>query len=475
MVYVITILSYLVFLFLFGLRFTKKLKKKEDFLVAGRTLTAPVLVGTLLATWIGSGDIFSVADLSYNHGYSSLIGSAGGWIGIIVAYFIAGRVRRFGQFTVPDILEARYNKWARVLATITTIIAYVTIVSYQFRGGGFVLNIITGGKINVDQGIIIVAIFVITYTLLAGMLSVAYLDIFNGILMIVAIFTAIPFLIHHVGGIEQIIANVTPRENPLLGNMTWVQAMGYFIPTLLLALGNGNMYQRFFSAKNENEAKKSVIGWIIGVVLLGIGLQSLAVIGSSYFKGLAAGEASQILVLVAHKGVPVVIGCLLLAAIVAIIISTANSFLLVPATNVVRDIYQRFINPDLSDKKMILFSRITVILLGVIAYSLISFFPRILDAAYAAYTIYGAGITPALLAVFFWKRATVKGGVSSIVGGMTVTIIWEVINKIQGQLPFNIPAVYPALLCSLFLLIAVSLLTPKPDPAKWKPFFKQES
>lgn len=471
MPYLITILVYLLVLFAFGLRIVRRLKKKEDFLVAGRSLTAPILVGTLLATWIGSGDIFSVSDLSYNHGYSSLIGSSGGWLGIIIVFFIAAKVRRFGQFTVPDILEARYNKWARILATITTIIAYVTIVSYQFRGGGWVLNIITEGKIQEKHAMALVAVFVITYTLLAGMLSVAYLDILNGIMMITAIFISVPFLIHHVGGLDTILANVTPRSHPILGNMTWIQAMGYFVPTLLLALGNGNMYQRFFSARDEKEAKKSVIGWIIGVILLGIALQSLAVVGSSYFKGLEAKEAGKIILLVAHKGVPVAVGCGLIAAVVAIIISTANSFLLVPATNVVRDIYQRFINPDLPDKKMILFSRLVVIVLGVISFSLISFFPRILDAAYAAYTVYGAGITPALIAVFFWKRATVPGGVLSILGGLSVTVIWEVINKLQGHLPFGVPAVYPALICSLVLLFGVSLLTPKPPTEKWKPFF----
>jgi len=473
MAYLLTIFAYLVLLFVIGLRLTKRLRKKEDFLVAGRTLTAPVLVGTLLASWIGSGDIFSVSDLSYNHGYSSLIGSSGGWLGIIIVFFIAGRVRRFGQFTVPDILEARYNKWARILATITTIIAYVTIVSYQFRGGGWVLNMITEGKLSTKNGIIIMAFFVITYTLLAGMISVAYLDIFNGIIMITGVFLALPFLIHHVGGISTIVSNVTPRSHPFLGNMTWVQAMGYFFPTLLLALGNSNMYQRFFSAKNEREAKKSVIGWVLGVILLGITLQSLAVVGSSYFKGLEATEAGKIILLVAHEGVPVVVGCALMAAIVAIIISTANSFLLVPATNVIRDIYMRFINPKLSDKKMILYSRLTVIVLGFISYSLIYFFPRILDAAYAAYTVYGAGITPALIAVFFWKRATVPGGVLSMLGGMATTIIWEIINKIQGHLPLGVPAIYPALICSLTLLIGVSLFTPKPSPDKWKHFFNR--
>lgn len=472
MAYLLTVFAYLFFLFFIGLRLARRLKSKEDFLVAGRTLTAPVLVGTLLATWIGSGDIFSVSDLSYNHGYSSLIGSAGGWLGIITVYFIAGRVRRFGQFTVPDILEVRYNKWARILATITTIIAYVTIVSYQFRGGGWVLNIITEGKVSTETGIIVVAIFVITYTLLAGMISVAYLDIFNGLIMIGGIFLALPFLIHHVGGMDTIVANVTPRRNLILGNMSLVQAMGYFVPTLLLALGNGNMYQRFFSARDEREAKKSVIGWVIGVILLGVTLQSLAVVGSSYFKGLGAGEAGKIILLVAHKGVPVAVGCALLAAIVAIIISTANSFLLVPATNVIRDIYQRFINPDLGDRRMILYSRFFVIILGLISYSLISFFPRILDAAYAAYTVYGAGITPALVAVFFWKRATVAGGVLSILGGMATTVIWEILNKVQGHLPLGVPAIYPALVCSLSLLIGVSLFSRPPSPEKWKSFFR---
>jgi len=471
MVYLTTILIYLIVLFVFGLRIVRRVKKKEDFLIAGRSLTAPVLVGTLLAAWIGSGDVFSVSDLSYNHGYSSLIGSSGGWLGIIIVFFIASRVRRFGQFTVPDILEARYNKWARVLATVTTIIAYITIVSYQFRGGGWVLNIITEGRIKETHAMAIVAAFVITYTLLAGMLSVAYLDVFNGILMIAAVFISVPFLIHHAGGLSTIAANVTPRSHPFLGNMSWIQAMGYFVPTLLLALGNANMYQRFFSARDEREAKKSVIGWVLGVIFLGVALQSLAVIGSSCFKGLEAEEAGKIIIYVAHQGVPLVVGCALIAAIVAIIISTANGFLLVPATNVIRDIYQRFINPDLPDRKMILLSRLTVIVLGLTSYALISFFPRILDAAYAAYTIYGAGITPALMAVFFWKRATVSGGVLSILGGMSVTVIWETANKLQGHQPFGIPAVYPALVCSLALLIGVSLITAKPAREKWQPFF----
>ena len=473
MYYFLSIAIYLIVLVTLGIRLAAKAKTQDDFMVAGRKLSAPVLVGTLLATWIGSGDIFSVADLSYHHGYSSLIGSAGGWLGIMIVYFIAGRVREFGQYTVPDILEARYNRWARLIATVTTIIASVTIVSYQFRGGGWVLNMISGDRISTDVAMIIVAVFVIVYTLLAGMISVAYMDVINGILIITGIFVALPFLIDTAGPIEKIVANVTPRKHSILGNMSWIKALGYFVPTFLLALGNGNMYQRFFSAKTPKEAKKAVIGWVTGVIILGIAIQSLAVIGSSYFKGLVAPDSGKILLYVAKEGVPLAAGCILFATIVAIIISTANSFLLVPATNVMRDIHQRFIQPDISDKKIVAYSRIVVVILGFCAYMLIEFFPRILDAAYAAYTIYGAGITPALAATFFWKRATPTAAVVSMSAGMGVTIIWEIVNKIHGALPLGVPAVYPALISSVILLVFLSLIQARPDEKKWQHFFKK--
>lgn len=453
----IVILAYLIALLFVAIPLKKRIKNRTDFLVAGRTLKSKILVATLLATWIGSGALFGVSDLSYNHGFSSLFGSAGGWAGIIVIYFIVARIRRLRQFTVPDILEIRYNRWARLLATITTIIAYVTIVSYQFRGGGMVIQMMWGETISIQGAMLIMAAFVVVYTLVGGMYSVAYIDVFNGILMICGIFIALPFLIHRGGGISMISANATPRAHSILGNMTWIQAMGYFTPTFILALGNATMYQSFFSASDEKEAKRAVAGWIIGVVILGIALQSLAVIGSSIFKGLTTDESSRIILLVAHQGVPPVIGCLLMASIMAVLISTANSFLLVPATNIMRDIMHRFLYPKMSDRAMVLGSRISVVFLGLCAYGLVGFFPRILNAAYAAYTVYGASITPSLMAAFFWKRATSLASVLSITGGMLVTIGWEIATRVMHVRPCGLPAIYPALTVSLFLLVGISL------------------
>jgi SSS family solute:Na+ symporter len=463
MIYFWSILIYLLILIGVGAIRSRRVKTQTDFMVAGRKLSAPVLVGTLLATWIGSGSIIASAGLSYRKGFSALWFDAGVWVAIIVLYFIAGRARKLAQFTVPDILEMRYNQTARILGSITTIIAYTAIVSYQFKAGGMVLNMVVG--IPVEQGIIITALFVIAYTALAGMISVAYTDVVNGVVLLLGLVIAFPFLLKLAGGWGTMTATLSPDRFQVLGTMTIWEALGYSLPTMLLLLGESNMYQRFFSAKDEKAARVSVVGWISGTIFVETLIVVLAIIGSSIF--LDINPESVILHSVRH-GLSPVIGCVLLAAIVAVIVSTADSFLLVPSTNIMRDIYQRFINPNVSQRKMVLYSRIVVILLGIVAFVQVRFFTTVLAMALYAYTMYGVGITPATLAAFFWKRATPTGGVCSIASGMATTIIWELLKK-----PFDVPTVYPALILSVSSLIIISLLTAKPKEEKVRPFFQK--
>jgi len=463
MVYFWTIIAYLLLLIAVGAYRSTRVKTQDDFMVAGRRLSARVLVGTLLATWIGSGSIIAGAGLAYDKGFSALWFDAGVWIAIIILYLIAGRARKLAQYTVPDILEIRYNKYARVLGTIVTVVAYTAIVSYQFRAGGMVLNLITG--ISVDYGIIITAAFVIGYTVLAGMISVAYTDVVNGIIMIIGLFLALPFLINDAGGLSEIVKRLPETHLDLLGDMSLLEALGYTLPTMLLLLGESGMYQRFFSAKDEQTAKKSVVGWLIGTIIIETLIVVVAIVGRSIFSDI---DGEKVILYSVRDALPVAIGCLCLAAIVAIIVSTADSFLLVPSTNLMRDIYQRFINPGASQKRILLYSRIVVVILGIFAFVQVRFFEKVLEMAIYAYTMYGVGITPAVMAAFFWKRATAEAGVSSIAAGMTVTILWEALSQ-----PWGLPTVYPALGLSLFCLIFVSFVTPKPDRAKVEPFFER--
>jgi len=464
MIYFWVIIIYLIFLIGVGLYRSGSVKTQEDFMVAGRKLGVGVLVGTLLATWIGSGSIIASAGLAYRKGFPALWFDAGVWAAIIILYLIAGRVRLFAMYTVPDILEARYNKYARILGTITTIVAYTAIASYQFRAGGMILNIVA--DVPTDVGILITAAFVIGYTVISGLISVAYIGVVNGVVMLIGIFVCLPFLIDKAGGWGEIV-NILPEDRfQVLGSMSIMEALGYSLPTMLLLLGESNMYQRFFSAKDANTAKKSVVGWLFGTIIIETIIVVIAIVGSSIFLDI---NPEMVILHSARYGLPVIVGCALLAGAVSIVISTGTSFLLVPSINIIRDIYQRFINPDASQKKILLYSRITVVLLGIFAFMQVKFFETVLEMALYAYTMYGVGITPAVLAVFFWKRVTPAGGTTSIGGGMIVTVIWEMLKK-----PYDIPTVYPALLTSLFLLITVSLLTKPSDEEKWKPFFRKE-
>jgi SSS family solute:Na+ symporter/sodium/proline symporter len=154
---------------------------------------------------MGSGSLFSGAGLGYRNGPAAMWSSGGAWLGIALIYFIAKRIRNFGKVTVPDIFEIRYGRTAAILATITTVVAYLTIVSYQFRGGGKVLSMVSDGYISLEAGIVITAVFAISYTILAGMFSVVYTDVVNGVLMTVGVLAALIYMIYNVGGIGEII------------------------------------------------------------------------------------------------------------------------------------------------------------------------------------------------------------------------------------------------------------------------------
>lgn len=452
---------------------SRQVKTGDDFLIAGRTLPARVLVFTLLATWIGSGSLFAGAGLGYRHGFPALWQSAGAWVGIALIYFIAPRVRRIAQYTVPDILELRYGPAARVLGTVTIVLAYTTIAAYQFRGGGRLLSLVA--DVDPGTGALITAAFCIAYTAFAGMLSIAYLDVGNGIMMIVGVGVAVGYLVAHAGGLGPALGALSPDKLTLFGTLDPIQdALALFLPTMFLLLGEANMYQKFFSAKDERAARLAVAGWIVGTIVVETLIDSVGVFGSVALTGLNEAQSEAIVIRTAVQVLPGAFGVLLLMGAAAIIVSTANSFLLTPATNVMRDVYQRFVNPQVTDRQVLFYTRLLVVMFGALGFIALQFFSTILSMALWAYTMYGAGITPALLAAFIWPRATRQGGVAGMAAGMLTTLGWEIAAKVRGgvgdpQYFFDLPTVYPALAFSIGTLVIVSLMTKAPTEEELRP------
>ena len=473
-----------------------KVHTRADYLVAGRSLPAFVLVFTLLSSWIGSGSLLGGAENAYRHGFAALWQPAGGWAGLALIYFIAPRARRFAQYTIPDLLETRYNQTARVLGVIAILFTYTAITSYQFIGGGDILHLIFPASISAIHGRYLIAAFVIVFTAIAGMSSVAYMDVAIGLLATFTLCAALPVLLHNFGGWTAVRAALPASHFQIFGDLhpfnSYVganllpdgtherisSALEIFLPTCLLMLGNQSMYQKFFSARSEKDASRAVAGWIVGTVILETVIVALAVTGSAIFP---AGEVhAHPREILAYTGLHafsgsrplMLLGALLVGAIFAKIVSTANNYLFSPAANLVNDLFVRYLKPRASNKEVLLVSRLMVVLLGLWALYQGLHTESVLKKSLYAYTIYSAALTPVILAAFFWKRATASAAVASIFTGTFVTVFWDT-AFIHAHLPAVLAerdAIFPALLASLLCLVTVSLLTPRPTESHLRAF-----
>ena len=496
-IYLYIILGYLAVLLGFNFYRARQVKSQDDFMVAGRSLGVGVMVFTLICTWIGSGTFIAGAEFAYTAGLSAIWLAVGAWVGIILIYFLAAKIRTFGEYTIGDILEVRYGGVARIAGAIALIIAFVAIVSYQFVAGGFILNVITDGAISTELGIILAASFVILFTALAGMMAVAYTDLPNGIIIVAACVISLPFIWIGSGGLENAM-EVLPSGhfdlvNENFGRYPMLKALGYGLATFLLLMGVQSMYQKFYSAKTPTDAKKAVAFWTVGTILVETLVVLIAVFAMVQLVGVTAADGSllidpsvdreggKLVLLAAKRLVPMPVGVLLLAAACVVVLSTGMNYLLSPTTNIMRDIYQRFINTDPNPKFMVVAQRGLVILLGLVAFWLANLGGSVLATAYFAYTIYGVSITPALIAALAWKRATKAGGLASIISGAVTCVVLQLLTSyvlpeemVPGGDPWGIPIVFPALAVSLSALIFVSLMTKPPEQEVLQKLFPEE-
>jgi SSS family solute:Na+ symporter/sodium/proline symporter len=466
---------------------TVLVKTKADYLVAGRSLPAFVLVLTLLTSWIGAGSLFAGAENAYKNGFAALWQPAGGWLGLLLIYFIAPRARKFAQITLPDLLESRYNQTARILGTFAILFAYIGITSYQFKGGGDVLHLIFPDAVTPELGTYIIAAFVILTTALAGMSSVAYMDVAIGSLVTVICIIAAPYLLHQAGGWAALHSALPPQYFEPLGNyrlgpggvqlsvgMGIIRGLEFLVPTLLLMLGNQVMYQKFFSARSERDARLSVIGWIIGTLILETLIVAIAVFGRALFPtGEVALHPREIIPYTARHGLPAIMGAVLLGAVFAKVISTASNYLFSPATNLVNDVFVRYMMPAASNKRVVIVSRLCVVLLGCWALYQAIYAESILQKMLWAYTIYSAALTPVVLAAFYSRRVTAWGAVAAIAGGTAVTLSWDLpaVKSLFPAILAERDAIFPALAVAVAAMILVSAVTPKPAPEQLAQFF----
>ncbi len=453
--YFFIIVLYLIFVAAYGLFIAKRrISTTDDFVTAGRKLPLWVLIGTLIATWYGGGGITGTANLVYTKGpLAGLLFEFASPLAIIIIYFIAARIRSNKNITIPELFGEKYGTAARILAVVFIVLAYVGICSYQFKGAGYVMNLVTG--ISVESGTILAAVVIIVLSASGGLLTVAYTDAISAIFIFLSLLLAVPILLYETGGMSGLMTQLPVEKLSLWGGYKPLDTIGYVIAMLFLTLGDQNMFSRFGAAVNEKVAKISALGFIVGSILLSCLNVFVATVAIPYLPGIKPDTA---FLMVAMNMLPFVVGGCVLAAAIAFMITTGDSFLLSSATSIYNDIIKKHSRRTFTEMQIFFIMRGLIVLLGVFSYLLITKFSDILGMMMYAYTIYGAAITPALIAALCWKRVTPAGGLSSILTGGIVTLAWELGLKSHFG---EIDSALVAIPLSILVLIGVSLFTRK--------------
>ena len=459
--YLIAISVYLLALVIYGLVIAhKKVKTADDMVTGGHRIPFIILVGSLLATWCGGGGITGSAGVVYSGGpWVGAITFAAPPIGIILLYFIAGKVRKSNKVTVPEIMGARYGKAASIISALCVMLAYVGVLATQLKAAANILVLLcssSGVELSHSMALTICAVVIVVITVGGGMVSVAYSDAISALIMIGGFFLAIPFLISVANSQGAVLP---PEKTTITGGMSGMQILGYFLPSLALMLGDQNMLQRFASAKNSDEAKKSNIGMFIGELLVIVSIIALVTQSAKLYPSLET--PSNVIFQTAVDYLPLAFGALVMCACMAFIVTTADSYLLSSATNLTNDIYAKYIRKDATDKQKMLVLRVTIVVFSAIAVALTLYFPTVLALQMTAYTMYGAAITPAILFALFSKRVTPAAGLAGIIVGGLATIVWTLMGT-----PGGVQCAIVAVPASVIAILLVSAVTKNSDPAR---------
>ncbi|WP_146340590.1 sodium:solute symporter [Nesterenkonia sp. NBAIMH1] len=456
---IVVLICYLLLMVAFAAWLGKraKIKTGTDFVLAGQSLPAWVLAGTLLTTFVGSGSIIGGASFVFQNGpLAGIFFFLGTLLGALTLGFLAQKIRRKSFHTVPQLLRTRFGRNTGTIGTLIVLVAFMGIAATQFTGAGYIFSLIT--PLSQTQGAV-VAVLLITFLALAGGLkSVAWTDFLSAIIIIVGLVAAVGFVfVQDIGGFGSYVDRLDPALSTLTGPLTPLQILGYFLPLFLLCLGDQNMHQRLSAAKSPKTAQRAALLFFLGGLTMIIPIILLA--SSATIVNPGSEPDMAVLGLAAGGFTPELVGAVILVTALALIVTTGSSYLLTCSGNIVYDLIfrDRARREASAPGRQVLTARLAVIGIAICAYILVQFFPTLLDLQMYAYTMYGAAVTPAVLAALFWKRVSAAGAAASMITGGIVTVLWEVFGEGVNSVVVAFPVAVAA-------LVLISLAT-KPAPA----------
>jgi sodium/proline symporter len=461
----------LYFLIVIGIGiFTTRFSSKgmTEFFLGGRQMGRFVVALSAVVSGRSAWLLLGFTGMAYTMGMSAVWAVAGyTLVEFLLFLFYAPRIRKFSEendcITLPDFYAVRFNDRSgtlRILIIIIFLVFMVTYVSAQFVGGGKAF--FTNFQLDQTWGLIITALIVMVYTILGGFKAVSFTDVLQAVVMLVALIGLPVYAIIQLGGWHEVSDQVLQFDKGFLN--PFALTFGVFAGFFGIGLGspgNPHILVRYMSIKDPSQFRWTAIVGTVWNILMAGGALFIGLIGRAYFPSadmLPDGDAENVYLFLASKIMhPVLVG-VILASIFAAIMSTADSQLLVAASSLVSDLYDRILHKDqpLPQQQLTLMSRLCVvflvivaIILGIVIQDLVFWFVLF------AWAGLGAAIGPTSILALFWKRTTKAGVVAGLISGTVTVFVWKTIPTLNNLIYELIPAFF----ISLLLTVLVSLAT----------------
>lgn len=453
-----------------------------SYFLAERGLGTLVLTFTLLATLLSAFTFLGVPADAYTHGLGIFlgVGITDAFISVLFFYFgyrLWHAANRFGFVTPSEFFGHRFNSpLLALLYSLSALLFTAPYISIQIIGGGRLIETLSDGAIPYLPAAIVMASIILVYVLFGGMRAVAWTDTLQGILMLVGIllaFVLTAITITNRGG----LGAIAPADTDLsawfalpgpTGRWTWQGLIGYQLLIFMAVPLFPQVFQRFYTAKSPAVFKKMMVVWPLLVLLLFFPAVLIGVWGRAFFPDLA--NADQIMPLMLGEILPGAIAAVVITATIAALMSTADSQLLTTSSLFTRDVYARYINPDITPTREGVVGRISVAVIAIISF-VIAVNPPGVIAEIATWSFQGSAMLfPTLVAGLYWRRCTRAGAVAGTLVSMGLTI-----GFLSGLLPGAwalgwIPVI-PSVVVGTGVLVVVSLLT-EVDKGRLEPYLE---
>lgn len=448
---ILLVAVYLLIMLVIGIVAKSKIKQSEDFYLAGRSLNYLVLMATVSASIIGGGAMIGRTGVTYSDGLVSVLLALPYLLGMYFFSMISSRINHIGAkekiSSIPELMEFRFGKEAKILSAVLIAFTMMATVGTQITATATILNA-TGG-ISYELGAWIAVTIFVGYTVFSGLFGVVYTDVVQFITLVLFLYILLPIkTLTEIGGLSKLIESV-PKE--MLDVQPSVEIIGWIFTSLVFTLAGAEMWQRAFAAKSPKDARK---GMLLGTTVYAYTIGVTIIIGLGAFVLMPnMGSRDAALPMLIMTYLPSGIRGLTLAALLAVLMSSADTYLLVSVQTIVKDIIGEF-RPQTSEQTELRLSRIFTVVLGFGALLVSLYIRGVYEALMFAWTFYASSLGIPALVALFWRKATKIGIVAGIIIGFTSSILWKLVGSPYGLSP-SIPG---SIFCGISIVI-VSLLT----------------